>query len=87
MSREWDVTEGHDPHIAGYALTALEQLAAGNVKGAGVEAERWANRQIDSLVGLGWMTERTLPACTSPRSNHGDGRGCDDDMCPRHGGF
>lgn len=25
------------------------------------------------------------PSCSSPRSNHGDGRGCDDDHCPRHG--
>ena len=23
--------------------------------------------------------------CASPRSNHGDGRGCEDDHCPRHG--
>lgn len=27
-----------------------------------------------------------LPACTSPRTNHGDGRGCQADDCPRHGG-
>lgn len=25
------------------------------------------------------------PACTDPRSNHGDGRGCEDELCPRHG--
>lgn len=24
--------------------------------------------------------------CISPRSNDGDGRGCEDDHCPRHGG-
>lgn len=24
--------------------------------------------------------------CAYPRSDHGDGRGCDDDNCPKHGG-
>jgi hypothetical protein len=52
------VTDGCDPKIAGFALSALKQLAAGDVKGASVEAELWANRQIDRLVDLGWMTER-----------------------------
>lgn len=23
--------------------------------------------------------------CSSPRSNHGDGRGCEDEACPKHG--
>lgn len=26
------------------------------------------------------------PPCSAPASNHGDGRGCDDENCPRHGG-
>lgn len=55
MSRTWQVTDGHDQQVTGFALGALEQLAAGEVKGAGIEVELWANRQIDAMVDMGWI--------------------------------
>lgn len=37
----------------------------------------------DTEAGLSYALPR---ACTRPSSNHGDGRGCGTDNCPRHGG-
>jgi len=34
----------------------------------------------DSSDGLSYVR------CSAPSSNYGDGRGCGDDACPRHGG-
>lgn len=33
------------------------------------------------------LSETTEVRCTAPRSNSGDGRGCQDDTCPKHGGL
>lgn len=37
---------------------------------------------------LDWLDEgeSELPPCSSPTTDHGDGRGCEIDGCPRHGG-
>lgn len=43
----------------------------------------WAttNREYPGQPGIA----EQYATCTRPASNHGDGRGCDDDHCPRHG--
>ena len=38
-----------------------------------------------NLVDTGSQIAAIAPACAYPASNHGDGRGCDHDDCPRHG--
>jgi hypothetical protein len=59
MTREWRVT-GEEESVTGFALGALESLAAGAVKGASVEMELWANRQLDTMVDLGWIEAQAV---------------------------
>lgn len=40
-------------------------------------------KTCDSPSGLSYDL---LPPCSSPANDHGDGRGCEIDGCPRHGG-
>jgi len=79
-----DAFDQLDPHHAHWALESRRQAARNRVRRVlGHAAPLIAQDTRERMVAA--AARAVERACTSPRTNHGDGRGCEDGGCPRHG--